>query len=161
MFLWNVDAFLPNYTVPLPLVEYFSVFYLGHTLHKLSQRRLTADWLAPWEINCSRMHSKVSSDWMPSYIKATRPVHEIFNMAGYFPDSPRIPTRIHCMCLMNKGQEQTNLHLKICLIYHTLLPPQVERFVARRIRFHNNARVWLPIDSTMLKTSSIRRSTLP
>jgi hypothetical protein len=35
------------------------------------------------------------------------------------------------------------------------LPPQVERFVTRRIRFHHNARVWLPIDSTMLKTSSI------
>jgi hypothetical protein len=35
------------------------------------------------------MHSKVSSDWLPSYIKATRPVLEIFKMAGYFPDSPR------------------------------------------------------------------------
>jgi hypothetical protein len=34
------------------------------------------------------MHSKVSSDWLPSYIKATRPVLEIFKMAGYFPDSP-------------------------------------------------------------------------
>jgi len=36
----------------------------GHTAHKLSQRRLTADWLAPWESDCSRMHSKVSSDWL-------------------------------------------------------------------------------------------------
>jgi len=35
------------------------------------------------------MGSKVSSDWLPSYIKATRPVLEIFKMAGYFPDSPR------------------------------------------------------------------------
>ena len=43
----------------------------GHTVHKLSQRRLTADWLAPGESDCSRMHSKVSSDWLPSYIKAT------------------------------------------------------------------------------------------
>jgi hypothetical protein len=34
------------------------------------------------------MHSKVSSDWLPSYIKATRPVLEIFKMAGYFPDNP-------------------------------------------------------------------------
>ena len=46
----------------------------GHTVHKLSQRRLTADLLAPRESDCSRMHSKVSSDWLPSYIKATRPV---------------------------------------------------------------------------------------
>jgi len=61
----------------------------GHTVHKLSQRRLTADWLAPRESDFSRMHSKVSSDWLPSYITATRPVLEIFKMAGYFPDSPR------------------------------------------------------------------------
>ena len=29
----------------------------GHTVHKLSQRRLTADWLASQESDCSRMHS--------------------------------------------------------------------------------------------------------
>ena len=62
----------------------------GHTVHKLSQRRVTADWLALWNSDCSWMHSKVSSDWLPSYFKATRPVLEIFEMAGYFPDSPRI-----------------------------------------------------------------------
>jgi len=61
----------------------------GHTVHKLSQWRLTADWLAPRESDCSRMRSKVSSDWLPSYIKATRPVLEIFKMAGYFQASPR------------------------------------------------------------------------
>jgi hypothetical protein len=61
----------------------------GHTVHMLSQRRLTADWLAPQESNCSWMHSKVFSDWLPSYIKATWPVLEIFKMAGYFPDIPR------------------------------------------------------------------------
>jgi len=61
----------------------------GHTVHKLSQRRLTADWLDPRENNCSRMHSKIFYDWLPSYIKDTRPVLEIFKMAGYFPDSPR------------------------------------------------------------------------
>jgi len=43
---------------------------------------------------CSRMHSKVSSDWLPSYIKATRPVLEIFKMAEYFLDSPRISQRV-------------------------------------------------------------------
>jgi len=36
------------------------------------------------------MHSKVSSDWLPSYIKATQPVLEIFKMAGYFPDGPYV-----------------------------------------------------------------------
>jgi hypothetical protein len=34
------------------------------------------------------MHSKFFSDWRPSYIKVTRPVLEIFKMAGYLPDSP-------------------------------------------------------------------------
>jgi hypothetical protein len=34
------------------------------------------------------MHSIVSSDWLPSYIKAMRPVLEILKMAGYFLDSP-------------------------------------------------------------------------
>jgi len=61
----------------------------GHTVHRLSQRRLTADLLAPRESGCSRMCSKVSSDWLPASIKATRPVLEIFKMAGYFPDRPR------------------------------------------------------------------------
>jgi hypothetical protein len=62
----------------------------GHTLHKLSQRHLTADWLAPRESDCSRMHSEVSSDWLPSYMKATRPVLKICKKTGYFMDSPRI-----------------------------------------------------------------------
>ena len=61
----------------------------GHIVHKLSQRRLTAYWLAPRECDCSRMGSKVSSDWMPSYTKATQPVLEILKMDGYSPDSPR------------------------------------------------------------------------
>jgi len=38
------------------------------------------------------MYSKVSSDWLPNYIKATRPVLEVLKMAGYFPDSPRTPS---------------------------------------------------------------------
>jgi hypothetical protein len=63
--------------------------YDGQTVHKLSQRCLTADWLAQWKSDCSRMHSKVSSDWLPSYIKVTPPVLEILKIAGYFPDSPR------------------------------------------------------------------------
>jgi hypothetical protein len=59
----------------------------GHTVYKLSKRRLTADWLAPRKGNRSQMHSEVSSDWLPSYIKATQPVLEIFKMAGYFPSA--------------------------------------------------------------------------
>ena len=62
----------------------------GHTVHKHSQRRLTADWLAPRESDYSQMRNKISSDWLPSYIKATRQVLEIFKMASYFPESHRI-----------------------------------------------------------------------
>jgi hypothetical protein len=36
------------------------------------------------------MHRKVSSSWLPSYIKVTLPLLEILNMAQYFPDRPRI-----------------------------------------------------------------------
>jgi len=36
------------------------------------------------------MHSKVSSDWLLSYIKATQSVLEIFNMDRYFLDSPHM-----------------------------------------------------------------------
>jgi len=35
------------------------------------------------------MDSKVSSDWLPIYIKARRPVIEIFKMDRYFPDRSR------------------------------------------------------------------------
>ena len=60
----------------------------GHTVHKLSQRRLTADLLDPRVSDCSRIRSNVSSDWLPSYIKATPPVLETFKLAKYFPDRP-------------------------------------------------------------------------
>ena len=62
----------------------------SHTVHKLSQRRLPADLLALRESDVSRMGSKVSTELLPGYIKATRPVLEIFKMAGYFPDSSLI-----------------------------------------------------------------------
>jgi hypothetical protein len=52
----------------------------GHTVYKLNQRRLTADRLAPRETDCIRLNIQVSCDWLPSYIKATRPVLEIFKM---------------------------------------------------------------------------------
>jgi len=62
----------------------------GHTVYKLSQLHLTADWLAPRESDCSQMHSKISSDWLPSYITSTWLVLEIFKIAGYFLVSPCI-----------------------------------------------------------------------
>jgi hypothetical protein len=46
-------------------------------------------WLIPQESDCSRMRRKASSAWLPIYIKATRPVLEIFTMAGYFLDRLR------------------------------------------------------------------------
>jgi hypothetical protein len=60
----------------------------GHTVHKLSQRRLTADCLVRRESDCSQMHTKVSSDRLPSYIKAMWPVLEIFKIDRYLTDSP-------------------------------------------------------------------------
>jgi hypothetical protein len=41
----------------------------GHTVHKLSQRRLTADLLAPRESDFSRMHNKVSSGWLDDKLR--------------------------------------------------------------------------------------------
>ena len=61
----------------------------GHTVHKLKSTASHCRLTTPRKSKCSRMHSKVSTDCLPSYIKATRPVLEIFKMAGYFADSPR------------------------------------------------------------------------
>jgi hypothetical protein len=69
----------------------------GRTVHKLGQRRLTAERLAPRESDRSRMRSEVSSDWLPSYIKATQTAFELFKMDEYFMDSPCITTEI---CVM-------------------------------------------------------------
>jgi len=52
------------------------------------------------------MRSKVSSDWMPSYIKATLPVLKVFKMAGYFLDRPRVYADIPRLYL-----------LRICLLH--------------------------------------------
>jgi hypothetical protein len=60
------------------------------TAHKLSQRHLTADWLAPWESDCSWMHIKVCSSWLSGYIKAIWPILKIFNMAMCFPGGPHM-----------------------------------------------------------------------
>jgi len=60
------------------------------------------------------MYSKVSSDWLPSYIKATRPVLEIFKMAGYFPDGPR---RSQCDVSHNLFSILTVLSLSSLMIF--------------------------------------------
>ena len=78
----------PKAKIAVEREEIFECY--SHTVHKLSHQRLTADWLAPRESNCTRIHSKVSSDWLPSYMKAMPTVLEIFKMDGYFLDSPRI-----------------------------------------------------------------------
>jgi len=62
----------------------------GLAVHNLSQRRLTAEILAPLGSDYSQMRSKVSSDWLPSYIKVVRRVLELLKMTGYFLDRPRI-----------------------------------------------------------------------
>jgi len=53
------------------------------------------------------MRSNVS-DWLPSYIKAARPVLEIFKMAGYFPDGP--PMRNQALHCQNPEDHTMNLH---------------------------------------------------
>ena len=111
----------------------------GHTVHKLSQRRLTADWLAPRESDCSRMHSKVSTDWLPSYIKATRPVFEIFKMAGYFPDRLRILTTFYILLIGADGY--------CCTLSHWM------------IRKHATGLLWAR-DRTVTETSTSQHTAL-
>jgi len=74
-----------------------------HRVHKLSQRCLTVDWLASRESDYSRMCSKVSSNWLASYIKATQPLFDTFKMAGYFPDSPRTSAAEKCCPFRDKN----------------------------------------------------------
>ena len=81
----------PKLKITLQMEEIFECDV--HTVHKLSQRLITVDLLAPRDSDCSRMYIKVSSDWLPSYIEATRPVFEIFKMARYFPGSTRRLTK--------------------------------------------------------------------
>ena len=83
----RLSAF-PKFKIAVEMEEFCDC--VGHTVHKLRQRGLTTDWLAPQVCECSRTDSKASSDWLPSYIEATRKVLEIFTLAGYFPEGPRI-----------------------------------------------------------------------
>jgi hypothetical protein len=61
-----------------------NVMVTQHTSSVSGISLLTAD---SRESDCSRMYSKVSSDWLPSYVKATLMVFKLFKMDGYFPHS--------------------------------------------------------------------------
>ena len=63
----------------------------GHTVHKLSQQRLTTDLLAPWESDCSRTSSKVTSrprnqfsrhsKWLGTFqTDLVFPIHDLANI---------------------------------------------------------------------------------
>jgi len=81
----------------------------GHTVHALSQWRLTADLLALWESDCSQMCSKVSSDWLPSYIIAMRSVLKIFKMAGYRPHTLAKNNNSGCSLTASKSVQSSLL----------------------------------------------------
>jgi len=78
----------------------------SHTVHKLSQWCFTADWLAPQESDCLWVHIKVSSDWLPSYIKAMWLVLEILKMGRYFPNRPRILDFSSCIILWDLCKQE-------------------------------------------------------
>jgi len=65
----------------------------GHRVHKLSQRRLTTDCLAPRESDFVDA-SKVCSDWLPNYVKVRPSVLDIFRMEGCIPERPCILRRL-------------------------------------------------------------------
>jgi len=63
------------------------------------------------------MHSKVSSDWLPSYIKAKRPVLEIFKRDGHFPDSLHMCTTEQYFLLLCMFQRRDQISIRISKIY--------------------------------------------
>jgi len=85
----------------------------GHTVHKLSQQCFIAEWLAPRDSDCSRIHNNVSSDWLPSYIKATWPVLEIFKMGEYFLDRPHTVSHLSSALMFIDGCLDHTVHRKL------------------------------------------------
>ena len=105
-----------------------------HTVHKLSQRRLTADLLARWDSDCSRRHSKVSFNWLPSYIQDTQPVLEIFKMDSYLPDRPRtaIPAYMYqgaVKSLARPGRKQARKHVREARDFNNIETRAVIKFI--------------------------------
>jgi len=88
----------------------------GHTIYKHSQRRLTADWLAPRERDCSRIHSKVSSDWLPTYITTgSRDIQNDWILSGQ-PSCTQLPVcrRVQMKRYDNKAARDI-LELTCCM----------------------------------------------
>ena len=96
-------------------------FWMRHSHSAQAQSAAFAGWLAPRESDCSLICSKVSSDWLPSYIKPTQPVLKIFKMTGYFPDSPPIFTFVtYChVPLVCCGWHEASSMLRACTIQST------------------------------------------
>jgi hypothetical protein len=92
----------------------------AHTVHKLSQRSLTAEWLAPRDSECSRIHSKVSSDLLPSNVKTTRTVLEIFKVTGYY--LPRLPHFIALTTLAEQDRVKSWSSWLYTAFWHSLGP---------------------------------------
>jgi len=82
----------PKLQLPLKVRRFMSAMVTQY-ISSLNGISLPTDW--PHGRVTSHMHSKVSSDWLPSYIKATRPFLKILKMAGYFPDRRRSSLILH------------------------------------------------------------------
>ena len=78
------------------------------------------------------MHSKVSSGWLPSYIKATRPVLKIFKMDGYFravlvklfPDRLSYVTKLvimYCILILPICGMSVLLRLRYTIFFYKLI----------------------------------------
>lgn len=81
---------------------------------QFTQCRVTADWVAPRENDCSRMRSKASVDRLTSYINIMlRPVLEMLRLASCSPDTRTA-----------RARAQTHTHMSALLL---LLPTQCHR----------------------------------
>jgi hypothetical protein len=105
----------------------------GQTEHKVGQRCLTTEWLAPRDSDCSWMQSKVSSDWLSSYIKVTLLVLEIIKVAGYFPDRPRM---WNWNRLRNILHDAEDAHKKYFLDSHTIVLSNISECLAMKVIPH-------------------------
>jgi hypothetical protein len=92
LFLLWIYGTLNNITITINIIQYTCSVNSTDD----GQRRPTTDRLGLTgkmrESDCPRTRSKVSSEWLQSNVNVTRPVFEIFIMAGYFADSPRMST---------------------------------------------------------------------
>jgi len=91
-----------------------------------SQRRLSANWLVLRENDYSRMYSKVSSGWVPGYIKAMRPILDILKWPDTFRATlVRTVHFVQFITFTNKittsKKHQNNLWEHVGTIWWTLL----------------------------------------